>query len=265
MNFVFAEQPLSVVINEIAWMGTENNSSDEWIELFNNTEQAISLENWGLFEAGGETLIEPLTGIIKPKSYYLIERTDDTTISDILASQKPSGWGGYGLKNTGEHLRLLDQNSAIIDEIICSAGWFGGDNETKQTMERKNPLITGNNPENWQTSVEPGGTPKSQNSKITESKKMAENRSLPTEPDEPDTKDKSVEVKLQQTEIKAEAENYTSSSEALSKSQNQNQLAAISKNLPGSKIFLIAFALAIFSGISVFLLKRKSKMDLFKK
>ena len=56
-------KPLDVVINEIAWMGTKANSSDEWIELYNNTSQDISLEGWTLYEK--ETLIEPLTGTIK--------------------------------------------------------------------------------------------------------------------------------------------------------------------------------------------------------
>ncbi|GAI09939.1 unnamed protein product, partial [marine sediment metagenome] len=85
-----ADSFLDVVINEIAWMGTATNSADEWIELYNNANQDINLGGWGLYEAGGETLIEPLTGVIKAKSYYLIERTDNTTIRDIPASQEPS-------------------------------------------------------------------------------------------------------------------------------------------------------------------------------
>jgi len=149
-------------------MGTETNSTDEWIELYNNTDQNINLEGWGLYKiykAKDKILIEPLTGTIKAKSYYLIERTDDATISDIPASQKPSSWGGYGLKNNGEHLQLLNNNSQIIDEVDCANGWFAGDNKTKKTMERINPSFSGNNPLNWQTSQNPGGTPKAKNSK----------------------------------------------------------------------------------------------------
>ena len=141
---------LDVAINEIAWMGTKANSSDEWIELYNNTNQSISLEGWGLYEAGGETLIEPLGGIIEANSYYLIERTDDTTISDIPASQKPSGWGGYGLNNNGEHLQLRDNSSVVIDEVNCSGGWFAGKTSLDyKTMERKDSAISGNESNNW--------------------------------------------------------------------------------------------------------------------
>jgi len=163
---VFSAESLSVVINEIAWMGTETNSSDEWVELYNNTNQDINLAEWGLYEAGGTTLIESLTGVIKEKSYYLIERTDDTTISDIPASQEPSSWGGYGLKNSGEHLQLLDNNSQVIDEVNCSESWFAGDNKTKKTMEKISPSLPGNGSSNWQTSQNAGGTPKDENSQI---------------------------------------------------------------------------------------------------
>ena len=143
--------PLDVVINEIAWMGTEANSSDEWIELYNNTNQDINLEGWALYDK--ETLIEPLIGIIQANSYYLIERTDDSTIQNISASQEPSGWGGYGLNNNGEHLKLLNQELVIIDEIDCSLGWFEGGSSSFKTMERIDFKEIGSNLHNWQTSV----------------------------------------------------------------------------------------------------------------
>jgi len=68
------------------------------------------------------------------------------------------------LSNNGEHLKLIDNNKKIIDEIDCSKKWFFGDNEVKKTMERKNTLIGGDNSENWQTSENSGGTPDRKNS-----------------------------------------------------------------------------------------------------
>jgi len=144
-----AVEPLSIVVNEIAWMGTQANSSDEWIELYNNTNQDINLEGWALYKK--ETLIEPLTGIIKANSYYLIERTDDSTIQNITASQEPSSWGSYGLNNNGEDLKLLNSEFVIIDEVDCSLGWFEGGGSSFKTMERINPQTIGSTPENWQT------------------------------------------------------------------------------------------------------------------
>ena len=36
----------SVVINEIAWMGTKDSYNNEWIELYNNTNFDINLKDW---------------------------------------------------------------------------------------------------------------------------------------------------------------------------------------------------------------------------
>ncbi len=166
-GFIFATElinPLDVVISEIAWMGTNNSNFDEWIELYNNTDKNINLEAWGLYEANGETLIEPLTGIINAKSYYLIERTDDETVPHIIADQKPSSWGGHGLNNSGEILWLLNNTSLVVDEIDCSNGWFAGiANDDYKTMERKNTTLIGNNEKNWQSSQNSLGTPKNKN------------------------------------------------------------------------------------------------------
>ncbi len=165
-----AAAPGSVVINEVAWMGTQASSSDEWIELLNNIEQAIDMTGWGIFEvsaSGVETLIEPLTGVIQPKALYLIERTDENTVSDIPADQAPSSWGGSGLSNSGEHLILKDNAGIVIDEVNAIGGWFAGNaSPSFRTMERIDPLQSGSNPENWATNngitrngLDAGGNP----------------------------------------------------------------------------------------------------------
>lgn len=168
-NFVFAANALDIVISEICWMGTEISSADEWIELYNNTNKDISLDGWGIYENNKQTLIEPLLNSIPKFSYYIIERTDDTTIPDILASQTPSGWSGYGLKNSGEHIQLIDNNSNIIDDIPCSDKWFAGEAKPDyKTMERKNLKTSGASADNWQTSAAARGTPMAENSKPSE-------------------------------------------------------------------------------------------------
>lgn len=148
---------LTVIINEIAWMGTAAGSSDEWIELYNNTGFNLSLNGWKIQTADG-SLSTVLEGEIKPYGYYLLERTDDNTISDIAADMIYSG----NLHNDGEILQLRDADNNVIDHINCSLGWFAGDNSLKSTMERINPLIGGEK-NNWADS-NIQGTPKSLNS-----------------------------------------------------------------------------------------------------
>ena len=145
-----------VSINEIAWTGTLSSYNDEWIELYNSTEQEISLEGWILKTADDGIKIN-LLGKISQNGFYLLERTGDETVPEIAADQIYAG----ALGNTGERLELSDGSGEVIDSVECQSGWAAGDNSTKQTMEK-----IGIN--EWQTSKEVGGTPRSQNSTIND-------------------------------------------------------------------------------------------------
>ena len=74
----YTQSTRDVVISEIAWMGTTTSSTDEWIELYNNTGSAIDLTNWTLAAADGTPTIT-LAGTIPAGGHFLLERTDDTT------------------------------------------------------------------------------------------------------------------------------------------------------------------------------------------
>ncbi|MEX0877456.1 MAG: lamin tail domain-containing protein [Candidatus Spechtbacterales bacterium] len=181
-NEAHAAEVGEVVINEIAWMGTENSPADEWIELYNTTNSDIDITGWGIYEDSGDTLIEPLEDIIKANSYYLIERTDDTTVPTVPASQEPTPWGGNGLINlpSGEHLTLEDAGNNIIDEVNAIEGWPAGNNDTKATMERTESGT-------WQTGPV-GGTPKAQNSSTeSESQEEPEPEPEPEPQEEPES------------------------------------------------------------------------------
>ena len=144
------------MINEIAWSGTgAKTSSDEWIELYNNTDSAIDLAGWNLFVS---TTPIALSGVISPRGYYLMERTKDDTVSKITADlifTLPNG-----LNNSGEDLILKNSAGEIIDEVSCSNGWFAGTagsgsylQAKYRSMERKNPTESGNSDDNWRTNI----------------------------------------------------------------------------------------------------------------
>jgi hypothetical protein len=146
----------SIIINEIAWMGTEESSSNEWVELYNNSSSPVNLFGW-ILKTADEGLNISLKGTIKPNGYFLLERTDDDSVKDIKADQIYSG----GLNNSGEKLELMFNNT-VIDSIDCSLGWIKGNNKTHQTIERIDPFLS--SPKNWQTSEKGKGTPKQKNS-----------------------------------------------------------------------------------------------------
>jgi hypothetical protein len=173
---VFAVNMFDVVINEVAWMGTINSANDEWMELKNNTSNSIDLTGWTL-QTADEKIVIKLSGTIPAGGFYLLERTDDTTLLDIKANQIYTG----SLSNSGQDLWLYDTANNIIDEADFYQGWIFGDNATKQTMERVDNNLWpasnasparqpdgshggGRSDAGWQTSQNPGGSPGAENS-----------------------------------------------------------------------------------------------------
>lgn len=221
-----AANSLDIIINEIAWMGTNNSPQDEWIELYNNLSSPIDISGWKLRSDDGtpEVILE---GKIPAKEFFLLERTDETTLINVKSDLIYKG----NLNNKGEHLRLFDSEGKIIDEIDCSNGWFKGDNETKRTMERKDTWIPGENPENWQNSQDTGGTPKSKNS--------------------PGEKIKELDSRLSEEKIPVE------------ETGDKEELAMVNEQVPKSLkpffTFLIAILIAVSSGLFVLFLKKKQK------
>ncbi len=154
---VFAEH--SILINEIAWAGTDNSAYDEWIELFNNTENGIDLDGWVLFSETDNGPYINLSGTLGSGEYYLIERTDDTSVPDVEADY--IGSFGNGLSNSGERLVLVQATSTATTTIDSTpeGAWPAGDTD-KYTMERYDT-------ENWYTNNDflgNKGTPKFANS-----------------------------------------------------------------------------------------------------
>ena len=148
-----------VVINEIAWMGTEVSTSDEWIELYNSGAADVSLDGWMLEAEDGQPSIA-LSGNIAANRFFLLERTDDETVPGIAADLIYTG----ALGNDGEKLELKDANRIVVDTVDATSppaggGWPAGDNATKETMQ-KSSLPAGG----WITSA---GTPYATNVIIT--------------------------------------------------------------------------------------------------
>ncbi|MBI2628250.1 MAG: lamin tail domain-containing protein [Candidatus Niyogibacteria bacterium] len=143
---------MPVVINEAAWMGTASSTEDEWIELYNRTNHAINLNNWVLRVSDNRPYI-PLSGIISAKGYYLLERADDKTISDIGADLVYGNDGAdWALNNTGIETLILSYASTTIDSTPL-ASWPAGTISNYRTMERYDPDISGEELSNWGTNI----------------------------------------------------------------------------------------------------------------
>lgn len=131
-TFVFAD----VIINEIAWMGTSVSTNDEWIELYNGGSESVDLSSWHLIAIDGQPDISfgdaCVNTTISAGGYFLLERTDDDSVSGISADCIYTG----ALGNTSERLQLLNTGGSVADSVDASDGWPAGNNTTKETMQR---------------------------------------------------------------------------------------------------------------------------------
>lgn len=239
LSFAFsarAANRLSVVINEIAWMGTIEGYQYEWLELYNNSNQKIDIANWKIENAEPKNQdLEIPEGKILPEDYFLIckkkvEKCDLEIKTLSLANN---------YKENGQ-LILKDKNGNIVDQTPkpASSRWPAGDNKTKKTMERISRTRPGSDSLSWRTSKTPGGSPGSANIISTQVQKNGRAK-------------QSGKIK------KPVSKNGVRRTEGNVKSEKK--LAAASEPLKSPSVFLVALSLAVFSGFIILFLKKNLK------
>ncbi len=128
-----------LTISEVAWAGTASSTSDEWIEIHNPKDVPVDVTGWLI--TFGDTAIDlgkAANTVIEAGAYFLLERTDDETVSDITADLIYTG----SLRNDTCTISLLDHNGAVIDtaNATLESGWAAGSTGKSDvpfaTMER---------------------------------------------------------------------------------------------------------------------------------
>lgn len=169
---------LTIVINEIMYLPLSGNA--EYIELFNTCEDSIDINGWKLTDKINKDTWTEADNIInkscyiRPEDFIIIANDSSifnqfTYLSDndfmvIIRKNSPA------LNNTGDHIILADDCGKIIDSLYYYPDWHNPylDDIAGRSLERVNPYLSSNNPNNWCTSANPrGGTPGMENSLYT--------------------------------------------------------------------------------------------------
>ncbi|MFB6212903.1 MAG: lamin tail domain-containing protein [Candidatus Magasanikbacteria bacterium] len=149
-----------LVINEVAWMGTDGSYLNEWIEIKNKSNRPISLAGYQLVDRAEQIDFKfSSKAKIKANDFYLVARN-----KDFFEDANPNFVYSGSLSNGSEGLKLYDGNCSLKDKVIASGGWPAGSNKTNKTMIR-----TGQ--DSLKTSSKAGGTPGAKN-KMNEPKKV---------------------------------------------------------------------------------------------
>jgi hypothetical protein len=153
----------NLIINEVAWMGSQKSSSDEWIELKNISGAVLDISNWQILDKGEQIKITiPANTKISAGGFLLMERTDDNSVPNVKADIIYTG----SLSNSDEGIRLFDDQCNLIDEVLANSEWPAGDATAKRTMERQADLTWSTYSGNGEGSGDSLilGTPKKENS-----------------------------------------------------------------------------------------------------
>ncbi len=144
------KEALPVVINEVAWMGTDaQHVNDEWIELYNPNEYDVAMDDWQLYIGGKLATWEKRQQNIEAKGYYLLERSDDNTVADISADGIFTVSGG--IKNNGDRIEIVNGKQESVDLVDATEGWFAGElGAFYKTMERRDSTGLSTASSTWQ-------------------------------------------------------------------------------------------------------------------
>lgn len=149
IDFTVGGQPYNIVINEI--MYNPINEEPEWIELFNLSDQSISLEGWKISDNGSsKILLTDYPMIMPPHSYCVI--TNDSSFqqwhsvtSPVIITPFPS------LNNTTpDAVVLFDPLNLVIDSVFYQQRW-GGSSGT--SLQRYDIFSASADSANWTSSL----------------------------------------------------------------------------------------------------------------
>jgi hypothetical protein len=119
-------------------MGSENDTTREWIELKNISTKAISLNGWELLDKSGRIDVQ-------------FDARASILPNDLLVLSRGKEFTGT-INNSDEVLSLFNSNCILVDMVEANPSWPAGDAKSGKTAERNDDF-------SWRTSALSGGTP----------------------------------------------------------------------------------------------------------
>ena len=148
----------------------------EYVELFNVSDESISLSGWQFVYGGSPKQIDVFT--IPAKGYAVLYRTGREISMEASAIAIPMDKFPNALANAGKDLQLLDPAGNLIDQVTYAKATPG------RSWER--------NDDGWSLCLDArGGTPGAKNSS---NEKEEEEKELPDEPEKPSEPNETLPV-----------------------------------------------------------------------
>lgn len=155
-----------VVINEINYNSLDSFDPDDWVEIYNSSNETIDLGSWLLKDDKDDHIFTiPLNTLLLPNQ-YLVFCTDTIKFTALFPDVNPYyGDLGFGLGGGGDIVRLFDYNGLLVDivEYDDIAPWDTLADGSGPTLELNHPSLDNSLGESWSAS-QGYGTPGAVNS-----------------------------------------------------------------------------------------------------
>lgn len=145
-----------VVINEIMWSGTSQSSDDQWIELWNTTDNDIDIGKWKieyLRDTGKPPIMIPANKVIPANGYFVISNYSNESENSMLNIEVNMSNASINLLPTqNDNLVLKNKEGKIIDQVLGVPDWPEDiQSDTYKSMQRYTNGINGLLPSSWYT------------------------------------------------------------------------------------------------------------------
>lgn len=153
-----SEQKL--VIGEVAWAGSPLSNADEWVELWNLSNESISLDGYRLEGASSDPLLFDETHVIEAKSAFLIANYAADHENAAHSVEPNLITTAVSLSNSSLHLTLIGPDGFVLDEVGDGGAPSAGSSVPKASMIRSGAeWTTAELSENFYADIDVFGTP----------------------------------------------------------------------------------------------------------
>jgi len=157
-------QTVEIIINEINYNSATNFDPQDWVELYNTSDQTIDLRGWHFKDNDDAHDYEfPSGTTIDPHGFLILCRNQIAFHNLFPEVTNYIGDFSFGLSGNGDAIRILNSSFILIDSVNYDdkSPWPTEADGKGTTLELIDPQLDNTLPENWRASPGHGSPGKS--------------------------------------------------------------------------------------------------------
>lgn len=158
---VRAEEGPNLVIGEVAWAGSSVSSADEWLEIWNRSNEPVPLDGYSLSGASAEPIVFDETQVLQPQSAFLIANYSADEEKSALANEPDLVTTAVSLSNSSLKIELVAPDGIVIDSAGDGSAPPAGSASQRASMQRdaSGEWVTADASEGFDSEMTDLGTP----------------------------------------------------------------------------------------------------------